>query len=83
MNEIPAYQAIDLAVGAPQRASAEPVKGWAITHPVLGAELFEDESEADRRISEIACLQVKYPNCTSKFKAWIHTEGNHKHWGPR
>jgi hypothetical protein len=82
-DETPPYQSIDIVLGREQLATTPPVKGWAITHPVLGAEMFEDESDADRRISEIACSAVKYPNHTAKFNAWIHTEGNRKCWTPR
>lgn len=80
---IPAYQDVDLILGRDKLASSPPVQGWAITHPVLGAEMFEREEDADARISGIACSSVKWPQHTSKFKAWIHTEGNRKHWSPR
>jgi hypothetical protein len=82
-NEIPPYQGIDIVLANHRKASATPVAGWAITHPVLGAEMFEREEDADARISEIAWSSVKWPQRTSKFKAWIHTEGNRKHWSPR
>lgn len=81
--EIPPHQSIDLILGNDKKSATAPVKGWAITHPILGAEMFQNESDADSRISEIACSQVKYPMHTSKFSAWIHTEGNRKHWSPR
>jgi len=83
MNQTPAYQGIDLVLGTHKNASSEPIRGWVISHPVLGSEMFESEQDADARIVEIACSKVKYPLHTSKFAAWIHTEGNRKHWSPR
>lgn len=81
--EISPYQSVDLILGNDKKASANPVKGWAITHPILGAEMFDSENDADSRINEIACSQIKYPMHTSKFKARLHTEGNRKYWSPR
>jgi hypothetical protein len=83
LKEIPAYQSADLILGLDKKATASPIKGWAISHPVLGSEMFEHEEDADARINEIACSQVKWAHHTSKFQAWIHTEGNRKHWTPR
>lgn len=60
-----------------------PVEGYAVTHPILGAELFINEDEADKRISKIVCSGVKYPNNTSKLPAWIHKENNRLFWTPR
>ena len=82
-DTIPPYQGIDLMLGLHKKASAPPKPGWAITHPVLGAEMFDTEEAADARIIEIACSGVKWPHHTSKFKAWLHQEGNRKHWTPR
>lgn len=88
-SEIPAYQAIDMAIGRGRGVTIAPVKGWAILHPSLDAELFVDETEADKHISEIAC-QVKNPMHISKFPAWIHYQerleegiSNRMHWTPR
>ena len=83
LNALPPYQGVDLILARNKLASSEPVEGWAITHPVLGAEMFEREEDADARISEIASSQVKWPQHTSKFRAWLHTEGNRRHWSPR
>ena len=83
LNPIPPYQNVDLILGRDKLPSAPPVAGWAITHPVLGAEMFEREEDADVRRIEIASSQVKYPQHTSKFKAWLHAEGSRKCWSPR
>ena len=89
-QEIPAYQAIDLVLGNDKGVTIPPVRGWAITHPVLGAEMFEREEEADARIAEIAASDVKWPDHTSKWKAWLHSQqsvmgklSNRRFWTPR
>jgi hypothetical protein len=92
IDEIPPYQGVDIALGRNHEVTKPPVAGWAITHPVLGAEMFESEEEADARISEIASSDVKRPLQTSKFRAWIHYQeafphlggmSSRKHWSPR
>ena len=83
LQPIEPYQSIDLILGNDNKASSAPVEGWAITHPVLGSEMFENEADADSRISEIASSNVKWPQHTSKFKVWLHTKGNRKYWSPR
>lgn len=89
-EEIPAYQIMCLATGRNIGVTIPPIIGWAITHSILGAEMFEDEAECDKRIHEIANSKVKYPKQTSRWKAWLHFQegcpegvSNRKHWSPR
>lgn len=56
------------------------IAGWAVTHPIKGAALFEHEEDADAHIED---LKNKMRYHASKFKAWLYKQGTSEFWLPR
>jgi hypothetical protein len=82
--ETPAYQGIDLLLGADKKATAKPVRGYAITVPDNGidCEMYTDMAQADAALVRLRGLS-KWPDSVICRPAWIHIEGNRTFWSPR
>lgn len=93
IKEIPAYQWIDIALGADKSDIATPVRGWYIEIPdqegrdivrKINQEYQFAYTEVETHEKELFAKTVsKYPNAVYATKCWIHQEIGRKCRTPR